>query len=42
MSNFCLRQSQGFEGLGGTPLPKLPLSAPTGAYILSYFAIMLT
>lgn len=31
MSNFGLTQGQaGFEGVGGTPQPKLPLSAPTG------------
>ena len=32
MSHFCLKQGWetglGFEGLGGTPLPRLPLSAP--------------
>ena len=24
---FCLNEGEGFEGLGGAPLPKLPLSA---------------
>ena len=28
MRSFCLKQGSGFAGLGFTPLPKLPLSAP--------------
>ena len=28
MNDLCLKQKSGFEGLGGTPLPKFPLSTP--------------
>ena len=28
MNNFCLQTESGFEGLGGTPLPKLSFKCP--------------
>ena len=30
MNRFCLKTGSRFEGLGGTPPPKLPLSVPPG------------
>lgn len=29
---FVVNSVSGFEGFGGTPLPKLPLSAPPGIF----------
>jgi len=38
MNGFCLKTGSRFEGLGGTPPPKLPLSVPPRA-LNSHFKV---
>ena len=39
MSNVCFKLGRGLEGLGGTPLPRPPLSAPRDLVIAPFWGL---